>query len=619
MQRTTKATSGLGQIPVSVTGMLTHGHGDGAYAHYSTAFWPGDSNFTISSICRVLRALERPPVKDSKVLFSSPPQNSFFEALLHGKSRCSASIPEASENAFPPPLPGRPHVPLPKKLFLQLDNSAKDNKNRYVMAFCSLLTARRIFKEVTVGFLIVGHTHEDIDAHFSYLSKLLKMKNTYVLADLMKAFMDSQKTTAFIPELVQEVADFKKFLVGYQHDGANKLTGLGEMHLFKFYVEEDGDNVGWPVMRYKVCLSFLAFAFAHASALMVLNRRFADSFSLCACFTIHGLQSSIRRLTSVVNAHASPRLQKRATDQSWLPPGPAVRMWRANDDGTPKLPQGVPDPVPLRPLWGNVSVDLTMTNHDKEVIRAGECLNKQSFIQQGIAKYIEIWKSMMARDVMYARDMLPYVLYWERLYSELTGPVPDTPSVLQEGFWPTTNWQTDHGRRPPSGIDSPVSSDTTPEDDPEPYPYCGPAKERPKPCFNPYRDVLLGDFVLVRPSDGHKLPIWLGRALSTVQLDRNASDFGSFLVEWWTPMKAKKDTTALLKRECWTRRWTPELTQHQRINVTSVLYSHRMPSHKEKGPPKTHVIPESSAAMALANLANNPAASADEVDTDSED
>jgi hypothetical protein len=37
-----------------------------------------------------------------------------------------------------------------------------------------LLTARGIFKEVTVGFLIAGHTHEDINAHFSYLSKLLK-------------------------------------------------------------------------------------------------------------------------------------------------------------------------------------------------------------------------------------------------------------------------------------------------------------------------------------------------------------------------------------------------------------------------------------------------------------
>jgi hypothetical protein len=63
MQRITKATSGLGQIPISLTGMLTHGHGDGAYVHYSMALWPANSNFTISSLCRVLRALERAPVK----------------------------------------------------------------------------------------------------------------------------------------------------------------------------------------------------------------------------------------------------------------------------------------------------------------------------------------------------------------------------------------------------------------------------------------------------------------------------------------------------------------------------------------------------------------------------
>ena len=255
MQRNTKATAGLGQIPISLTGMLTHGHGDGAYAHYATAFWPGDSNFTISSICRVLRALERPPVRESKVLFPTPPLNSFFEALMHGKSRCTSSIPNCDRDPTPPALPGRPAVPLPRKLFLQLDNSAKDNKNRFVMAFCSLLTARRIFKEVTVGFLVVGHTHEDIDAHFSYLSKLLKRRNTYVLADLMKAFMDSQKTVAFIPEVVQEVADFKKYVKDYHHDGVNSLTGLGEMHLFKFFVEEFGDDRGWPVMKYKVRFS----------------------------------------------------------------------------------------------------------------------------------------------------------------------------------------------------------------------------------------------------------------------------------------------------------------------------------------------------------------------------
>ena len=125
------------------------------------------------------------------------------------------------------------------------------------MAFCSLLTARRFFKEVTIEFLIVGHTHKDIDAHFSYLSKLLKMKNAYVLVDLMKAFMDFQKMTAFILELIQEVVDFKKFLHGYQHDSANKLIGLREIHLFKFYVEEKGNDIGWPVMHYKVCSQIL--------------------------------------------------------------------------------------------------------------------------------------------------------------------------------------------------------------------------------------------------------------------------------------------------------------------------------------------------------------------------
>ena len=168
-----------------------HGHGDKAYAHYSTAFWLGDLSFTIFSICRVLRALERPPVKDSKEFLTAPSQNSFFEAHLYGKSRCSALIPPSFAYMVPPPLPGRLPISLPKKLFLQVDNFAKDNKNQYVMAFCSLLIARGVFNEVTIVFLIVDHTHKDIDVHFSYLSKLLKMKNTYILASLMKAFMDS--------------------------------------------------------------------------------------------------------------------------------------------------------------------------------------------------------------------------------------------------------------------------------------------------------------------------------------------------------------------------------------------------------------------------------------------
>ena len=121
--------------------------------------------------------------------------------------------------------------------------------------------------------------------------------------------------------------------------------------------------------------------------------------------------SAVRRYVCVLNPCSSPLVQKRATNQSWLPPGPAVRMWRQNDDDTPMLPEGVPAPVPLRPLWGNVVVDSTKKNQEKELVRAGECLTKQSFIQQSIAKYIDVWKSMMARDAMYAKDMAAYVHY----------------------------------------------------------------------------------------------------------------------------------------------------------------------------------------------------------------
>ena len=106
-------------------------------------------------------------------------------------------------------------------------------------------------------------------------------------------------------------------------------------------------------------------------------------------------------------------------------------MWRQNDDGTPMLPKGVPAPMPLWPLWGNVVVDSTKKNQEKELVWVGECLTKQSFIQQGIAKYIDMWKSMMARDAMYAKDMVAYVHYWERLHLKITGPVPPTPVELQ--------------------------------------------------------------------------------------------------------------------------------------------------------------------------------------------
>ena len=51
---------------------------------------------------------------------------------------------------------------LPENLYLQLDNTAKQCKGKYVLGYLALLVAYGVFKTVTLSFLPVGHTHEDI-------------------------------------------------------------------------------------------------------------------------------------------------------------------------------------------------------------------------------------------------------------------------------------------------------------------------------------------------------------------------------------------------------------------------------------------------------------------------
>ena len=86
-------------------------------------------------------------------------------------------------------------------LYLQLDNTARENKNQYVMAFLAYLVQAGIFSEVSIAkiniiksmnsillyfqiylsFLMVGHTHEDIDQVFSRVSSYLKKNSAYTV------------------------------------------------------------------------------------------------------------------------------------------------------------------------------------------------------------------------------------------------------------------------------------------------------------------------------------------------------------------------------------------------------------------------------------------------------
>ena len=86
-------------------------------------------------------------------------------------------------------------------LYLQLDNTARENKNQYVMAFLAYLVQAGIFSEVSIAqiniiksmnsillyfqiylsFLMVGHTHEDIDQVFSRVFSYLKKNSAYTV------------------------------------------------------------------------------------------------------------------------------------------------------------------------------------------------------------------------------------------------------------------------------------------------------------------------------------------------------------------------------------------------------------------------------------------------------
>ena len=165
-----KHLDGLMKLPVAVTGILAHGHVDQRYAHYGLDLYSHDANYTVGSFAKVLRDLEAPPKSSSRKLFPKSNSHLLYSALLRGAEMCM--------DPLGPPL-DTPILakPLPPILNVQMDNVVSDNKNRYVFCFWSLLVAKCIFREVYVNFMLVGHTHDDIDALFGRWSMALRKES----------------------------------------------------------------------------------------------------------------------------------------------------------------------------------------------------------------------------------------------------------------------------------------------------------------------------------------------------------------------------------------------------------------------------------------------------------
>ena len=159
------------RLPIAVTGMIAHGHGDYWYAHFGIDIYAHDSNHTVGSIAKLLQDLENPPKYSSRELFEGGRSWPLFDAILKGSKICESSL-------LPEPLQLIPAKPLPPILHIQLDNAASDNKNQFVLCFFSLLVEKCIFQEVHVNVMLVGHTHDDIDALFGCWA--MKLRQTTI-------------------------------------------------------------------------------------------------------------------------------------------------------------------------------------------------------------------------------------------------------------------------------------------------------------------------------------------------------------------------------------------------------------------------------------------------------
>ena len=91
----------------------------------------------------------------------------------------------------------------PQELFLQADNCWRENKNRWVLAFCSWMVMIGLFRKVTLSFLLQGHTHADVDQLFVGIAKKYTCTILWTLRDMFDVIPAAYPTEATRPAGVE--------------------------------------------------------------------------------------------------------------------------------------------------------------------------------------------------------------------------------------------------------------------------------------------------------------------------------------------------------------------------------------------------------------------------------
>ncbi|KAL3701108.1 hypothetical protein R1sor_019130 [Riccia sorocarpa] len=99
---------------------------------------------------------------------------------------------------------------LPEVLYLQLDNTTRENKNGVLLGYLNLLVQQGIFRKVKIGFLLVGHTHDQIDQMFSRFSVRLRREKCFTLPSLVETIEAAYKPKPKVI-MLKETWDFTEW------------------------------------------------------------------------------------------------------------------------------------------------------------------------------------------------------------------------------------------------------------------------------------------------------------------------------------------------------------------------------------------------------------------------
>ena len=141
---------------------------------------------------------------------------------------------------------------FPPTLWLQLDNTCKDNKNRYLFAYAHMLVDMGLFQEVEINFLPVGHTHCDIDQLFSRINVHLYGSNCWNFDDLLRKAAKASKMVKHCFRLYG-FANFKNhFLARRLIVAGNAFGGFTKHRKFRFLrrevLDEQGQVSSWSTL-----------------------------------------------------------------------------------------------------------------------------------------------------------------------------------------------------------------------------------------------------------------------------------------------------------------------------------------------------------------------------------